>query len=96
VSGSSLTVIERVCVRCYLTFVKTRVSSKGQIVLPAEFRRQDRVEAGQEFEIERLDQGDYRLVRRNSGSNLGVVDWLLACPEKGFCEPIESESTDSV
>ena len=76
--------------------MKTRVSSKGQIVLPAELRRQNRVDAGQESEIERLDRGDYRLVRRNSGSNLGVVDWLLACPEKGFFETIESESTDSV
>ena len=64
--------------------------------MPAELRRQNRVEAGQESEIERLDRGDYRLVRRNSGSNLGVVDWLLACPEKGFFETIESESTDSV
>jgi AbrB family looped-hinge helix DNA binding protein len=38
--------------------VRTRVSSKGQIVLPAEMRRQDRVEPGQEFEVERLDRGD--------------------------------------
>ena len=76
--------------------MKTKVSSKGQIVLPAELRRQDRVEGGQEFEIERLDRGDYRLVRRTSGSNLGLVDWLLACPEKGFFVPVESESTDSV
>ena len=76
--------------------MKTKVSSKGQIVLPAELRRQDRVEGGQEFEIKRLDRGDYRLVRRTSGSNLGLVDWLLACPEKGFFVPVESESTDSV
>lgn len=76
--------------------MRTRVSSKGQIVLPAEVRRQDRVEAGQEFEVERLDRGDYRLVRRASRPNAGVVDWLLACPEKGFFTPIESESTDSL
>jgi AbrB family looped-hinge helix DNA binding protein len=38
--------------------MKTTVSSKGQIVLPAEIRRQDRIEAGQEFEIERLDRGE--------------------------------------
>ncbi len=76
--------------------MRTRVSSKGQIVLPAEVRRQDRVEAGQEFEVERLDRGDYRLVRRASRPNAGVVDWLLACPEKGFFAPIESESTDSL
>jgi AbrB family looped-hinge helix DNA binding protein len=76
--------------------MRTRVSSKGQIVLPAEVRRQDKVRPGQEFEIERLDRGDYRLVRRASRPNQGVVDWLLACPEKGFFVPVESESTDSL
>jgi AbrB family looped-hinge helix DNA binding protein len=76
--------------------MRTRISSKGQIVLPAEVRRQDRIEAGQEFEIERLDRGDYRLVRRASRPNAGVVDWLLACPEKGFFVPVSSESTDSL
>ena len=76
--------------------MKTRVSSKGQIVLPAEVRRQDDIEAGQEFEIERLDRGDYRLVRRASRPNEGVVDWLLSCPEKGFFVPIDSESTDTL
>jgi AbrB family looped-hinge helix DNA binding protein len=76
--------------------VQTRVSSKGQIVLPAEIRRQDRVAAGQVFEVERLDRGEYRLIRRASRPNEGVVDWLLACPEKGFFVPIESETTDSL
>jgi AbrB family looped-hinge helix DNA binding protein len=76
--------------------MRTRVSTKGQIVLPAEVRRQDQVEAGQEFEIERLDRGDYRLIRRTSGPNEGVVDWLLECPEKGFFTPIDSESTDTL
>jgi AbrB family looped-hinge helix DNA binding protein len=76
--------------------VRTRVSSKGQVVLPAELRRQDRVAAGQEFEVERLARGDYRLVRRASRPNAGVVDWLLACPEKGFFVPVPSESTDSL
>jgi AbrB family looped-hinge helix DNA binding protein len=73
--------------------MKTTVSSKGQIVLPAELRQQDRIEAGQEFEIERVDCGEYRLKRR-SPANDGVIDWLLACPQKGFFVPIESESTD--
>ena len=76
--------------------MKTTVSSKGQIVLPAEIRRQDRIEAGQEFEVERLDRGEYRLVRRTARPNEGVVDWLLECPEKGFFVPIESESTDTL
>jgi AbrB family looped-hinge helix DNA binding protein len=72
------------------------VSSKGQIVLPADVRRQDQIEAGQEFEIERLDRGEYRLVRRASRPNEGVVDWLLACPDKGFFVAVPSESTDAL
>jgi AbrB family looped-hinge helix DNA binding protein len=76
--------------------MKTKVSSKGQIVLPAELRQQDGIEVGQEFEVERLDRGEYRLVRRTAPVNEGVVDWLLACPEKGFFVPIESESTDAL
>lgn len=75
--------------------MKTTVSSKGQIVLPAELRQQDRIEPGQEFEVERLDRGDYRL-RRTAPTNEGVVDWLLACPEKDFFASIESESTDTL
>ena len=74
--------------------MKTTVSSKGQIVLPAELRQQDRIEPGQEFEIERIEPGEYRLKRRSVPANNGVVEWLLACPEKGFFVPIESESTD--
>jgi AbrB family looped-hinge helix DNA binding protein len=76
--------------------MKTTVSSKGQIVLPAEIRQQDRIESGQEFDIERVDCGEYRLKRRSAPPNEGVVDWLLACPEKGFFVPIESESTDTL
>lgn len=76
--------------------MKTTVSSKGQIVLPAELRQLDRVEPGQEFDIERLGRGEYRLVRRKVRANQGVVDWLLACPEPGFFVPVESESTDTL
>lgn len=65
-------------------------------MLPAEIRRQDRIETGQEFDVERIDQGEYRLVRLASRVNEGLVDWLLSCPEKGFFEPIPSESTDSL
>lgn len=83
-------------VRRYLTKVKTTVSSKGQIVLPAEIRQQDAIEPGQEFDIERLDRGEYRLVRRGSGPTRGAVDWLLECPVRGYFVPIESESTDSL
>ena len=83
-------------VRRYLTSMRTTVSSKGQIVLPAEFRQMDGIEAGQEFDVERLDRGDYRLVRRSPPPNEGAVDWLLACPQKDFFVAITSESTDTL
>jgi AbrB family looped-hinge helix DNA binding protein len=76
--------------------MKTTVSSKGQIVLPAEFRQMDHIERGQEFEVERLDRGDYRLIRRTVPQNEGAIDWLLACPQKNFFVPIDSESTDAL
>jgi AbrB family looped-hinge helix DNA binding protein len=76
--------------------MKTTVSSKGQIVLPAALREQDGIEAGEEFTVERTDRGEYRLVRCRPRPNEGVVDWLLACPEKGYFVPIESESTDTL
>lgn len=76
--------------------MKTTISSKGQIVLPAELRQKDRIVAGQEFEIERLDDGDYRLKRSVIPPNQGVVDWLLSCPVRDFFKPIESESTDTL
>jgi AbrB family looped-hinge helix DNA binding protein len=76
--------------------MKTTVSSKGQIVLPAELRARDRIEAGQEFEIERVERGEYRLKRKAPPPNQGVVDWLLACPEKGFFVRVDSESTDTL
>ena len=83
-------------VRRYLTHMRTTVSSKGQIVLPVELRKQDRIEPGQEFEVERLDRGEYRLVRRGTGQSEGLVDWLLDCPEKDYFVPITSESTDTL
>ena len=63
---------------------------------PAELRHQDEIEPGQEFDVERIDRGEYRLVRRTARPNAGVVEWLLACPEKGYFVPIDSESTDSL
>ena len=76
--------------------MKTTVSTKGQIVLPAEIRRQDGIAAGEEFDVERVDRGEYRLVRLAPPPNEGLVDWLLACPNKGYFVPIESESTDTL
>jgi len=76
--------------------MKTTVSTKGQLILPAALRQQDNVVPGQEFEVERIARGEYRLLRRQPPPNEGFVDWLLACPEKGYYVPIESESTDTL
>lgn len=76
--------------------MRTTVSTKGQIVIPAEIREEDGIEPGQEFEIERLDRGEYRL-RRREQHNVGLVKLLLACPAKGWFQPMDrSETTDDV
>ena len=81
----------------HLTHVKTTVSSKGQIVLPAEIREQDDVRPGQKFEVERIDRGDYRLKRTARRRNEGLVDLLLACPVKGWFQPLDrTETTDDI
>jgi len=49
-----------------------------------------------EGKFERLNAGEYRLVRLAPPPNEGVVDWLLDCPEKGYFVPIESDSTDTL
>jgi AbrB family looped-hinge helix DNA binding protein len=76
--------------------MKTTVSTKGQIVLPAELRQQDQIEPGQEFEIERVGRGEYLLRRLSPPSDRSLLDWLLACPEKGFFVPIEPEPTGTL
>jgi AbrB family looped-hinge helix DNA binding protein len=83
-------------VRRDLTLVKTTVSRNGQIVLPAELRKQDRIREGERFEIERLEEGRYLLKKTTGPTGEGIVAWLLACPEKGWFQPIPSESTDTV
>jgi AbrB family looped-hinge helix DNA binding protein len=75
----------------------TTVSSKGQIVLPADIRKQDDIRPGQKFEIERIERGEYRLKRKQRARNEGLVELLLACPVKGWFQPMErTETTDDV
>ena len=75
----------------------TRISSKGQVVLPAEIRQQDGIRPGQEFDVERIDQGEYLLKRRKRLRNKGLVNLLLACPVKGWFKPLDrTETTDDV
>jgi bifunctional DNA-binding transcriptional regulator/antitoxin component of YhaV-PrlF toxin-antitoxin module len=69
-----------------------RVSSRGRIVLPAKFRRMDSIQQGEGFDVVRFGRGDYRLVRREASP----IDWLFACPHKGYFVRVESESTDDL
>jgi AbrB family looped-hinge helix DNA binding protein len=76
--------------------MRTRVTRKGQIVLPAEIRQRDGIKPGQQFDIERTGRGEYRLIRQKPVPNEGLIEWLLACPEKGYFVPIQSKSTDTL
>src|SRR5262245_8243176 len=76
--------------------MKTHISSRGRFVLPAELRRRDDIAPRQEFEIDRLALGVYRLVRRQRLPNRGLIDWLLGCPEKGFFVPIATQLTQGL
>jgi AbrB family looped-hinge helix DNA binding protein len=77
--------------------VKTTVSTKGQIVLPAEFRQRDGIEAGQAFEVERIDRGEYVLKRRTRRRNEGLVKLLLTCPVKGWFKQLDrTETTNDI
>jgi AbrB family looped-hinge helix DNA binding protein len=75
----------------------TTVSSKGQIVLPAEIRQQDGIKPGQQFEVERIECGEYRFKRKPRRRNEGLVRLLLACPVKGWFKPSPlTETTDDI
>ena len=75
----------------------TTMSSKGQIVLPAAIREQDSIKPGQEFEIERIDRGEYRLTRKSLKRNEGLVKLLLACTLKGRFTPMDrTDTTDDI
>jgi AbrB family looped-hinge helix DNA binding protein len=77
--------------------MKTVVSTKGQIVLPAEIRQRDGIEPGQEFDVLRIDDGEYLLKRTKPPRNLGLVQLLLDCPVKDWFQPVDrTETTDDI
>jgi AbrB family looped-hinge helix DNA binding protein len=76
--------------------MKTSLSSKGQIVLPAELRKQDRLHPGQQFEVERIQAGEYRITKVASSGKPGLLAWLNDCPEKDWFQSLPSESTDEL
>ena len=77
--------------------MRTTVSTKGQIILPAEFGVRMTLNSGQEFEIERIDRGEYLLKRTTKTRNKGLVNLLLSCPVKDWFQPLErTETTDDI
>jgi AbrB family looped-hinge helix DNA binding protein len=77
--------------------MKTVISSKGQIVLPAEMRQQDGIKPGQEFDVQRVEPGQYLLKRTKRRRNEGVVELLLNCPVKGWFRKMDrTETTDDI
>ncbi len=77
--------------------MRTTVTTKAQIIRPAESRRRDHIEPGQEFEVERIDRGKYRLTRASRPRNEGLVKLLLACPVKGWFRPAgRTETTHDI
>ena len=78
--------IERLPCGNYLTVRVWPVASQQADVLPR-----------QEFEVERIDRGEYRINRKERPRNEGMVKLLLANPVKGWFEPMDrGETTDDV
>jgi len=76
--------------------MKTQLSFKGQIVLPADLREVDHLVSGQVFEIHRLSAGEYLLKKVREPGQPGLLQWLSACPSPDRFQPLDSESTDSL
>jgi bifunctional DNA-binding transcriptional regulator/antitoxin component of YhaV-PrlF toxin-antitoxin module len=72
----------------------TNLTSNARLALPAELMRLDGLERGDEFSIERINAGAYLLSKLPRRDCVGLTDWLLSCPEKGWFEPISSEPTN--
>ncbi len=77
--------------------MRTTVSAKGQIILPAEIRREDDIRSGQEFEIERLDRGEYLLKAKDETAKSTARKVVASCPVKDWFQPLDrTEITDDI
>jgi AbrB family looped-hinge helix DNA binding protein len=77
--------------------METTMSTKGQIVIPAEIREQDHIIPGQKFEVQRLQDGEYLLKKKAVAGSMNLVEWLRQCPEKDWFTPLEfKETTDTL
>lgn len=64
--------------------------------MPAAIRKQDRLRAGQQFEVERVRDGEYLLRKLREPDEFGLVEWLLSCPVKDWLQPVPSDSTADI
>lgn len=60
--------------------------------MPAELRQRDQLRPGQQFEVVRVQAGQYLLKKLATGGSPGLVKWLQACPEKDWFQAIPSEA----
>ncbi len=87
-------------VNSYHREMTATISANGLLEIPAEFREADAIKGDRECDIERVSRGEYRLkVKEDRAAESGQswVDVLLACPVKGWYEPLERlETTDDL
>jgi hypothetical protein len=74
--------------------MKTVLSSNGQVILPAKFRREDQLQPSQRFLVKRIEHRVYLFKKLALQPNEGLVDWLRACPESDWFQSLSSETTD--
>ena len=77
-------------------YVNRAKASLARTVLPAELREHDQIRNGTEFDVERVQAGEYLLKRVSGAGSGGVLDWLRACPERDWFQSVPSESTDEL
>lgn len=76
-----------------------KVSSTGQLEIPASLRQSDGILAGQEFVIEKVREGEYRLVATVTvpqERKRKPLEVLSDCPEKDFFAPMDWGTTDQL
>ena len=69
--------------------MKTSVGANGAVSLPAGLRKKKGIGAGDDFEIlEDEDDPSMIILRKvQPKANAGLIDHLLACPEKNWFKP---------
>ena len=76
----------------------TILSANGLIEIPEIFRKEDALQTGARCEVERVGRKEYRVLVAEKDDEPGDwVDVLLACPVKGWFEPMDrTETTDDL